>query len=46
MSFLGGSGRVSEVPGAHPPLTIGMIRKLNRGLGIPAEVLIEEYKVA
>lgn len=46
MPFLGGSGRVSEVLSAHRPLTIGMIRKLNKGLGIPVEVLIKEYKVA
>lgn len=46
MPFLGGSGRISEVLGAHRPLTIGMIRKLNTGLGIPAEVLIKEYKVS
>lgn len=35
-----------EVLSAHRPLTIGMIRKLNKGLGIPVEVLIKEYKVA
>jgi len=46
MPFIGGSGRVSEVLGAHRPLTIGMIRKLKNGLGIPAELLIQEYKVA
>jgi len=46
MPFIGGSGRVSEVLGAHRPLTIGMIRKLKSGLGIPAELLIQEYEVA
>ena len=44
--FLGRSGRVSEVLNARRPLTIGMIRKLNSGLGIPAEALIKEYEVA
>ena len=28
MPYLGGSGRVSEILGAHRPLTINMIRKL------------------
>jgi HTH-type transcriptional regulator/antitoxin HigA len=35
------SGRVSEVLNRKRPLTLTMIRKLNAGLGIPAEVLIQ-----
>jgi HTH-type transcriptional regulator / antitoxin HigA len=40
--FLGSSGRVSEVLNRRRPLTLPMIRRLVRGLGIPAEVLIQE----
>ena len=38
--FIGKSGRVSEVLNRKRPLTLRMIRKLHAGLGIPAEVLI------
>ena len=38
--FLGSSGRVSEVLSGKRELTLPMIRALNDGLGIPAEVLI------
>jgi len=40
--YIGGSGRVSEVLNRKRPLTLRMIRKLHAGLGIPAEVLINE----
>lgn len=40
--FLGPSGRVSEVLNRRRPLTLGMIRRLERGLGIPARILIRE----
>jgi len=39
--YIGGSGRVSEILNRKRPLTLPMIRKLNAGLGIPAEVLIQ-----
>lgn len=39
--YLGPSGRVSEILNRKRPLTLAMIRKLNAGLGIPAEVLIQ-----
>jgi HTH-type transcriptional regulator / antitoxin HigA len=39
--YIGPSGRVSEVLNRKRPLTLGMIRKLHNGLGIPAEVLIQ-----
>ena len=42
--YIGPSGRVSEVLSRKRPLTLGMIRKLNAGLGIPAEVLIQRSK--
>lgn len=38
--YLGSRARVSEVLNRRRPLSLGMIRKLNTGLGIPAEVLI------
>jgi HTH-type transcriptional regulator/antitoxin HigA len=41
--FIGSRARVSEVLNRKRPLTIGMIRKLHNGLGIPAEVLIQPY---
>jgi HTH-type transcriptional regulator/antitoxin HigA len=40
--YIGPSGRVSEVLNHKRPLTLSMIRKLNAGLGIPAEVLIQK----
>jgi HTH-type transcriptional regulator / antitoxin HigA len=39
--YIGPGGRVSEVLNRKRPLTLAMIRKLNAGLGIPAEVLIQ-----
>ncbi|MGA2937789.1 MAG: helix-turn-helix domain-containing protein [Syntrophobacteraceae bacterium] len=41
--FIGSRARVSEILNRKRPLTIGMIRKLHTGLGIPAEVLIQPY---
>jgi HTH-type transcriptional regulator / antitoxin HigA len=38
--LIGKSNRVYEVFNRKRPLTLAMIRKLHRGLGIPAEVLI------
>ncbi|MEN4010597.1 MAG: hypothetical protein ROW48_01035 [Bellilinea sp.] len=38
--YIGPSGRVSEILSRKRPLTLAMIRRLNAGLGIPAEVLI------
>lgn len=38
--YIGGRGKVSEVLSGKRPLTIKMIRALNRHLGIPADVLI------
>jgi HTH-type transcriptional regulator / antitoxin HigA len=42
--FIGPSGRVSDILSRKRPLTLAMIRKLNAGLGIPAEVLIQSSK--
>jgi HTH-type transcriptional regulator/antitoxin HigA len=40
--YFPGKNRVSEVLHRKRPLSIGMIRALHRGLGIPAEVLLRE----
>jgi HTH-type transcriptional regulator/antitoxin HigA len=40
--IIGRSSRVYEVLNHKRPLTLAMIRRLHRGLGIPAEVLIAE----
>lgn len=42
-SCLGSRARVSEVLSRKRLLTLGMIRKLNQELGIPAEILIQPY---
>ena len=41
---IGSRGRVSEVLNGKRTLTLAMIRKLNRNLNIPAEVLIQDFK--
>ena len=38
--LLGSRSRVSEVLNGRRPLTLTMIRRLHRGLGIPADVLL------
>ena len=43
--YLGSRARVAEVLNRRRPLTIAMIRKLNSGLGISAEVLSRSYAV-
>lgn len=40
---IGSRARVSEVLNRKRPLSIDMIRKLHRLLGIPAEILIQPY---
>lgn len=40
--YLGSSAKVSEVLSGRRDLTLSMIRALNKHLGIPAEVLIQE----
>ena len=40
--IIGRSNRVYEVLNRKRPLTLAMIRRLHRSLGIPAEVLIAE----
>jgi HTH-type transcriptional regulator/antitoxin HigA len=44
--YIRSRARVSEVLRRKRPLSIDMIRKLNTGLGISAEVLIQPYSLA
>ena len=41
--YIGSRGRVSEIMNRRRPLTLRMIRNLEEGLGIPAEILIQPY---
>ena len=41
--YIGSRARVSEVLNRKRPLTMEMIRNLHKGIGIPAEVLIQPY---
>lgn len=43
--FIGSRSKVSEVLSRQRPLSIAMIRKLHEGLGIPAEVLLQEPRL-
>jgi HTH-type transcriptional regulator / antitoxin HigA len=43
--MIGSRARVSEVLSRKRPLTINMIRKLNKEMRIPAEVLIRPYDI-
>jgi len=42
--ILGNRSRTSEVLSGKRKLSLSMIRKLNESLGIPAEILIRDYK--
>jgi HTH-type transcriptional regulator/antitoxin HigA len=44
--MIGSRGRVSEILTRKRPLTLPMIRRLSKGLDIPAEVLIQEIRRA
>lgn len=41
--YLGSHARVSEVLNRRRPLSLEMIRKLQAGLGLPADVLVQPY---
>ena len=43
--FLGSRARVSEILNKKRSLSINMIRKLQKGLGISAEILIRPYNI-
>ncbi len=42
--YIGNQTSVMEVLSRQRSLTLEMIRRLNQGLGIPAEVLIQQYE--
>ncbi len=42
--YIGSRARVSEVLNRKRAITMEMIRNLHKGLGIPAEVLIQPYR--
>ncbi len=44
--YIGTRARVSEVLNRKRPLTLNMIRRLNSGLGIPADILIQPGALA
>jgi len=44
--YLGAVSKVSEVLNYQRGLSISMIRKLNAGLGIPLEILIQDYPLS
>ena len=42
--YIGSRARVSEILNRKRPLSLAMIRRLHKELGIPADVLIEPYE--
>jgi len=44
--YFGSPSKASEVLNGKRPLSISMIRKLHNGLGIPADILIQESNIA
>ena len=44
--FIGQRQRVADVLNRKRPLSLEMIRKLHRGLGIPAEILIQNTELS
>ena len=44
-SLLGSKSKVSEVLNKKRKLSMEMVRKLNKKMGIPAETLIKDYKI-
>jgi HTH-type transcriptional regulator/antitoxin HigA len=43
--YLGSRARVSEILNCRRPLSLDMIRKLQSGLGLPADVLVQPYEL-
>jgi HTH-type transcriptional regulator/antitoxin HigA len=42
--YIGSRARVSEILNRKRPLSVDMIRKIHKGFGIPAEILIQPYR--
>jgi HTH-type transcriptional regulator/antitoxin HigA len=43
--YIGPRGRVSDIMNRVRPLSLDMIRRLSTGLGLPANVLIQDYSL-
>jgi HTH-type transcriptional regulator / antitoxin HigA len=43
--YIGPRGRVSDIMNRVRPLSLEMVRRLSAGLNLPAEVLIQEYRL-
>jgi len=43
--YVGSRARVSEILNRRRPLSLEMIRKLQSGLGMPADVLVQPYEL-
>ena len=43
--YLGSHARVSEILNRRHPLSLEMIRRLQDGLGIPADILVQPYEL-
>lgn len=43
--YIGNRARVSEILNRKRALTLGMLQRLHRALGIPAEVLLQPYRI-
>ena len=44
--YIGSRGRISEILNRKRPLSLRMIRNLEKGLGIPAAILVQEYELS
>jgi HTH-type transcriptional regulator/antitoxin HigA len=45
VKYLGSPSRVSEILNRKRRLTLKMMRKLHKGLGIPLELLVQDYEL-
>lgn len=45
-AYIGSRARVAEILNRKRVLSLEMIRRLHRGLGIPVEILIQSYRTA
>lgn len=44
-NWIGGRSRATEILNKKRKLTLEMIRKINKNLGIPTEILVKDYKI-
>ncbi len=45
-AYIGSPSKVSEVLNRKRPLSLSMIRALHRGLGIPADILVQDPQIS